>query len=307
MKLSYGRYLQAVEFMKTKARELERAIFEYEFKKGSKEAVIQALRYYQNEDGGFGKGIEPDFRLEASSPMATTVAFQILSQLGVGHEQGMVKKGITYLLETYDEQKGRWSTVPREVNNYPHAPWWHFNEKAGEAGFDPKWGNPTAEIIGYLREFREGMPVDFVEDLTRRALDQLLSYPDEMEMHEILCFYRLAERVQEPERGRMLDKLKRCISHGVGKSPEEWNNYSATPLTFVFSPESPFYETIDKDLIDMNLNYVIGKQNENGSWAPNWGWGQYEEAWETAKREWQGILTLNMLRQLHAFGRIEGE
>ena len=36
------------------ARNLELTLWQYEFENGSKDAVLSALSYYQNDDGGFG-------------------------------------------------------------------------------------------------------------------------------------------------------------------------------------------------------------------------------------------------------------
>src|SRR5690606_32729227 len=37
------------------------ALFEYAFGEGSRERVWEELERYQNEDGGFGRALEPDF------------------------------------------------------------------------------------------------------------------------------------------------------------------------------------------------------------------------------------------------------
>ena len=47
-------------------------------------------------------------------------------------------------------------------------------------------------------------------------------------------------------------------------------------------------------------------QGEDGAWEPNWSWYQFEEVWPSAKEEWKGVLTLNALRTLRNFDRIEG-
>lgn len=49
------------------ARPLEQSLFRYYFEQGSASDVIKELALFQNEDGGFGHGIEPDYVLEASS------------------------------------------------------------------------------------------------------------------------------------------------------------------------------------------------------------------------------------------------
>ena len=47
-------YEKAKAFMYRNARPLDLARFQYHFEHGSKESVLNALNYYQNEDGGFG-------------------------------------------------------------------------------------------------------------------------------------------------------------------------------------------------------------------------------------------------------------
>src|SRR6056297_439385 len=64
------------------------ARFDFHFSSGNPTEVIDsvkdALKAYQNSDGGFGHCLGPDFLLPDSSPMATTIAFQILEETGAG-------------------------------------------------------------------------------------------------------------------------------------------------------------------------------------------------------------------------------
>ncbi len=56
-----------------------------------------------------------------------------------------------------------------------------------------------------------------------------------------------------------------------------------------------------------NLDYEISSQNEDGSWTPTWSWGNvFPNAWEKARREWSGIITIEKLLLLKRFRRIEG-
>ncbi|MFB5759843.1 hypothetical protein [Paenibacillus medicaginis] len=68
--LTRSEFERAAAFMKHEARSLERALFEYEFESGSFHAVLTELKIYQNEDGGFGNGLEPDLRCPESSALA---------------------------------------------------------------------------------------------------------------------------------------------------------------------------------------------------------------------------------------------
>ena len=43
----------AIKWIKEHARALEQALYRYHFESGSKEDVANALKVYQNKDGGF--------------------------------------------------------------------------------------------------------------------------------------------------------------------------------------------------------------------------------------------------------------
>ena len=77
------------------------------------------------------------------------------------------------------------------------------------------------------------------------------------------------------------------------------------PLDVVTSPESPFAAMFDEE-IALNLDFEIRNQREDGCWTPTWSWGDdFPETWETAEREWKGIITVGNLRLLRAFNRLE--
>jgi hypothetical protein len=62
------------------------------------------------------------------------------------------------------------------------------------------------------------------------------------------------------------------------------------------------------EAIEANLDDLIARQQPDGSWSPPWSWEeQYPAAWAQAQNEWSGILTLNTLKQLQAFGRLASE
>src|SRR5690606_40417500 len=104
---------------------------------------------------------------------------------------------------------------------------------------------------------------------------------------------------------RLLDELKRVVNATVERDPEQWKGYGLQPLAVITSPESPFAPDF-ADALQHNLDFVIQNQGEDGGWGPNWSWGnQWEEAWEQAKRDVSGVITLDNLLKLRSFGRIE--
>ncbi len=53
------------------SRQLDLAMWQYEFENGNKDNVLLALSYYQNVDGGFGNALEPDCWNPESTPYTT--------------------------------------------------------------------------------------------------------------------------------------------------------------------------------------------------------------------------------------------
>ncbi len=76
MNITAEKFQAGVAFVQATARDVDKALLAYHLQDGPATAVLDALTSYQNPDGGFGRALEPDFRLDASSPMATSVALQ---------------------------------------------------------------------------------------------------------------------------------------------------------------------------------------------------------------------------------------
>ncbi|MCY4436646.1 MAG: hypothetical protein OXE05_04855 [Chloroflexi bacterium] len=304
-RLSKAAFQQSIAYVKEQGRDLDRALLRYYFEGGSAEDVLTALAAYQNDDGGFGHGLEPDLRTPASSVIATTVAFQSFRSLGIAADHPLVCRGLDYLLATYDESRQVWSIIPPEVEGAPHAPWWDF--AASEAGFGGFLINPRVEIVGYLHDYRAAVPVDLLQSTTQAVFAHLNSLPDEMEMHDLICFVSLAETEALPRelKDRIWMKLAKAAEHGVAREPEQLTGYVLKPLYVVSSPDAPLADAL-ADEVAMNLDFEIDQQGADGAWSPNFSWGeQHPEAWEIAKREWQARMTLKNLRVLRDFGRIE--
>ena len=64
---------KAANFIWENGRLLERRLFDYYFRGGSKNSVINAIKAYQNEDGGFGHALEPDLLLLKHNVQQLTV------------------------------------------------------------------------------------------------------------------------------------------------------------------------------------------------------------------------------------------
>lgn len=303
--LTHEAFEASRKFIETTARPLEIARFRYVFTGGSVEAVFDALRRYQNSDGGFGHALEPDLRAPESSALSTSVAFQILRSTRTKPDQAFIALGIKYFLQTLNKTEGHWRIIPELAEGSPHAPWW--NQTARGSEFDRFSLNPSAEILGYLYDYQELIPagiLSFLSDLVLSHLSDL----NEIEMHELLCCMRLLQTETLPEGiyGPLKQKLTGIIPRTVACDPEQWSGYSLRPLQVVDDPKSPFKSMLE-DAVATNLDYEISAQNRDGSWTPTWTWGgAYPDDWKIAQREWSGIITLDKLLQLKIFDRIEG-
>ncbi|PNS39559.1 hypothetical protein [Mesotoga sp. B105.6.4] len=294
---------RAQYFILESGRELERRLFAYHFMDGPANDVVEEIAGYQNLDGGFGNGIEPDFRLPASSPMATSIALQYLRDFDeVPLAKGIISKSIEYLDNTYVPERKGWFAVPKAVNDHPHAPWWEYDEEKGMCAIDANWGNPTAELIGYLHRYREYTSLD-TDMLILKAIEYLQSKDEFGSFHEVFCFVRLYRQLEEETAAKLMPKLSEAVCSLVSKDEEEWRTeYVAKPLDFVSSPDEFF--CIDQNLIEENIEYYIREFQTHGKVKPTWSKSFYDGEMAKSWDEWVAIITLRALTVLKSFGRI---
>lgn len=304
--LSKKAFEKSIETIKKNGRELEKEIINLCFFNGTTDSVIKALKEQQNEDGGFGGGIELDFTLPLSSPMATSVGLRMISQYCQKDlPTDMIKKAFQYLKSNFNQKEKRWFAVPPQVNDFPHAPWWHFRDDINMTVIDYSWGNPTAELIAYLLEFSEFVEDLDVDALNLLALEKLESKKEFQSEHEIYCYIPLYERQAEQSlKERYEKKIKEAVEQLLCKKPDKWfSEYLPKPLDFVKGKDSNYFG-ISTSLLNKNLDMVIESLEEKGEITPTWEWGQYENSWKEAKKKWAAELTKRALLQLKSFERI---
>ena len=72
-------------FIFRNGRLIERKLFSFFFESGNKDDVVKALIGYQNIDGGFGNGIEPDLLCPDSTAIGAETALYILDILEISN------------------------------------------------------------------------------------------------------------------------------------------------------------------------------------------------------------------------------
>ena len=302
MLLTPESFSKARDFLLTKARPLERALYRFHFAGVPAAEARAALASFQNNNGGFGRGLEPDLRLPASSAIVTSVAFQHLRELGLLAEDPMVRAALRWTQSAFDRELDHWPAVPPAVNDWPHAPWWTWKEP-GERGFT---ANPGAELVAHLWHYRAAADAGFLAEITSRVEQLVEALPEEPAMHDLLCLLHLAETPFVPAtlREGAMEYVRWAGPVIVARDPQAWTGYGLQPLMLAPRVDS-LMEPLLSDALSANLDFVINRQGADGAWPPNWNWlGLFPEDWPQAELEWKGVLTLQTLLTLRSYGRL---
>ena len=120
-KLTTHNFAKARAYLQRQARPLEQALFRYHFEDGPALDVWQELAAFQNEDGGFGRALEPDLRTPTSSALATGNALRNQAQTDATAAQSQAPEAETNLEQTLEQQRKTWRDPPRDNKHHPHA------------------------------------------------------------------------------------------------------------------------------------------------------------------------------------------
>jgi len=292
MKLSKEAFARAREFIQKIARPLDCNLFDYLFEEGSRGAVMEELSKFQNSDGGCGNALEPDFRLKASSPMATSVGLQYCRDIDATADEEIVSNAIQYLLTTYDHDHGFWPSTYLDVNNAPHAPWWHLEEV--KLPPEERWANPSAELAGYLHRYKSLVPSKFITVLNKRLLANIESSEYIDGLYNIMCWERAYKEFPEPLQSMVSKKIRRTYKKNAPYTQADLGEIrifwlAPNPESILISHPGNVYYLLDLE---------IDNQADDGGWWPTWKWGQYEDVWPIAEKDWAGKITLDCLRAL---------
>ena len=299
---------KARQFVYRNARPLDLARWQFFFENGSREAVLDALSVYQNPDGGFGHGLEPDFLNPESSPIAVWAASEILKDIGFNDKEHPVVRGILRYLESgadFSEDSFQWlNTVPSN-NDHPHAIWWEYNGD-GELKY-----NPTAALAGFILEFAEAdSPLyNKARTIAENAVKWFVNSVPFEEQHITACFVRLYKAVESfcpdiVDIKLFREKLCENVRHCICKDKEKWETeYVTKPTDFMITPDSIFYAD-NKELADHECDFIINSQLPDGGFKVTWQWWtDYTEYYVSANR-WQSDFAIKNMRYLKAYNKI---
>lgn len=301
--MTSAQFGKAKAFIYANARLVDVKLYEYYFEGGSEKTVMNALATYQNEDGGFGHGIEPDFRLKASSPMATSVGLQYTTAVSTPTSHPIIQNAIQYLLNSYNAEHRYWPATFKNVNDEPHAFWWHINDMVPPS--ETTWPNPSAELIGYLHQHASLVPPEVLADVTARAQQNLgfsdIITGDEPQKYNVMCWERAMPYLPDEMGTAVSTAITRTFQTYDTIQPDTFQELSVLHLT---PNPNAILAQLAPQTIAQCLDEEINQQAEDGGWWPGWHWGQYENVWPVAKQEWAGKITVENLHIFKEFGRL---
>ena len=286
---------RACRFVETAARPLDRAYLEYALAGPKDQAFARAIRElakFQTSDGGFAHGLEPDIRGPAPSAIATSVAFQYLRAIEAPASTPIVRAAIEYLVRTIDRDAWVWPAIDERVKEGPHAPWWTPNLER----FRGYVFNPSAELLGYLYDYRAFVPADVLVGVTSKVLQAIESIEVIGSVYDLYCCMRLAHTETLPAHIRsVLEELLPASLSAV--DPDDAH---VDLMRLVPTPLSLGYDIV-RTGIGRQAERMVSSQAADGGWHPRW------EAWHAeAHREWSGEITSHAIVSLYAHHLVAG-
>ena len=288
----YGRAMAidlpaATAFLESTARLLDRHRAAVLLAGGPVEPVLTALRAYQNADGGFGHGLEPDVRCPGSQPAATLAALEVLADVGAASDP-MVGQAADWVAGIANSDGGVPTVLP-SAEGHPRAPWmqpdaasgfltyaltarlWHLGVEHPwlRAGTDWCWQQVESVDVpaGYSVKF---------------ALEFLDAVPEPI---------RAAEAVE-----RLRGAIRPDGTVGVEGGVE---GEQITALVLSPRPGSPSRALFTEAQVTGELDRLEREQQQDGGWDFDF------LHWSPAQTvEWRGLVTLGALDTLARHPRL---
>ena len=288
---------KAVEFIEKNARPVELAEFRCLFKAGPKRALIEALRPFQNPDGGFGHALEPDNWNPNSTPITTNDALSHLFEPGALSEAGEMTQGMVRYLcsgEARHKETFRWFSSIESNRDYPHAVWW---EKGAEDA-PPNW-NPTVSLAAFLICMGAEGPW---KELVQEAFAGLQE-AGEPSGEGLKCFMLAWRLLRAYGKENLIsmeaaqEAIRRSVYENICKETEKYGvEYVPTPSWFL-QGESPFLPDGIQPLIQAERRGLEKLQQEDGGFDISWQWyTPYETEFQQARAWWRPRVTMEKLR-----------
>lgn len=277
----------ARQFFLRDARLLERHLFHHLFEDGPRAAVLRALSAYRAAEGGFAYGLEPDKRSSHPQPIDQEQALRVLAD--VGPDEAVLTQILNFLPGITTSEGGVPFTL-ESVTDAPRAGWWNAEPDP------PAALNPTASIAGLFYQLGVAHPwLDAATNFVWRGLEALT----ESDPHTLLSVRFFLDGV--PDRARAEATLDRLSSEFLRHTALEpgAEGYVHPPYAFAPTPTSITARLYDDALMSRHLDALGAQQQPDGGWPIAW-----PAVSPGSELEYRGIVTLDALKTLRAYGRL---
>ncbi|MBV9604021.1 MAG: hypothetical protein JO027_02875 [Solirubrobacterales bacterium] len=277
----------AETFIWSTARLVDRHRYAMRFAGGPAEPVIASLAGYQNPDGGFGHGLEPDLRGPESQPGPTMYALEILLEAGM-LDTAMGRAARAWLARVAEPDGGIRTALPG-FESYPHAPWWTAEPKSSFLTF----GLAAVLHAGAVGE----------DEWLARATDWCWrSIEAERQPSAYWLKYACAFLDSVPDADRAnaaLEALGGSVDASAIAPAGGAEGEALRPLDLSPRPGTRSRALVGEPDVEAHLDAVEAEQLEDGGWMFDW------PAWSLAQTaDWRGNVTIRALGWLHDNGRI---
>ncbi len=284
---------RAKTFIYSNARLLDRRRFQFLFEDGTSAAVIRALRAYQNPDGGFGNGLEPDIRGPHSQPVPTEVALMELDE--VGHFDPDLLDDIIRYLRNATLTSGGLPWIFSIGSGYPRSQWWVADPEAKTSV------NPTGRILGLL--YKQNVRDDFYCEPWFVASVEYLWRTSEHERpedyHDGIQWVAFLQETPEKDRAKAIwPVVERWLRrNGTIETDPDAPGYVQKMLDWAPAPDSYAQQFIAPSDVKARLSAMVRQQRVDGGWPIN-----FPPFSPAVEMEWRGWVTVDRLKISRSYG-----
>jgi hypothetical protein len=285
---------EAAKFLATHGRLLDRRRFALLAGTGTAAEVLAALSGYRNADGGYGNGLEPDFRSVTSQPVAALHAFEVFE--GIAPVTSPDAAGLCDWLASvtlpggglpfalpYPDPEGCapfWSTPD------PREPSLHMT--ALLAGIAHRVGRHDKAVLDHPW-------LDTATGFSMAGIRQLTGRGHALEFRYCLDFLDAVHDLV-PDAPTELARLGRWLP-ASGVLPVEGGTEDVRPLDFAPAPDRPIRTFFSKETIDTELAGLAAARQDDGGWDVDWT--AFSPAGALDWRGWATVRALILLRTNH--------
>ena len=256
-------------WMHRNARELDLKIWGCLFEGGAAVAVADAMLAYQNEDGGFGHGLDPDNWNADSVPYASLYAIEALEMVGFYDMNHPVYQGIRkYLNATGPKQ---WIfTLPTNAD-YPHASFYNYDDQYNKVESTGVIMSLSAFVIKYASDLS-------VYDTVMQQLDSYIARLQENNLGDMgpSSYITLIDAIEKMgikgyDYAKLQQRLITIVNQTMQKEEKQWGNYGYRPSDFIKTKNSMFRKG-NEEIVEKECDFLIKTLPTNNVWPVSWCW-----------------------------------